>query len=249
LWLNQIGGRPTADPRVRKALVQALDLGEVIKVNTEGNGEPATGLVESQPKPCPGNTVTGLLPPHDVAAAGGLLDQSGWIKGSDGVRRKGGRQFALNLHYWPEVSPLNKPTVELLKQRWEPLGIHVQLVADNLAGFNKVMYQTSDYDVYMMGFGLSMPTQAVSYLSGPLPPKGQNVSGVHNKDYDALVAKAQTLVPPAACAYWNQAEQAIWRDLDLVPIAGKKEQWFLKNTQPQITGWNLPIPTSIRVFR
>ncbi len=249
LWLNQIGGRPTADPRVRKALVQALDLGEVIKVNTQGNGGPATGLVESKPKPCPGDTVAGLLPPHDVAAAEGLLDQAGWTKGSDGIRRKDGRTLALAVHYWPQVSPLNKPTVELLQRRWQPLGIQVKLMADNLAGFNNVMYKTSDYDVYMMGFGLSMPTQAVPFLSGAIPPKGQNVSGVHNKNYDALIAKALTLTPPAACAYWNQAEQAIWRNLDLVPIAGKQELWFLKNAEAQISGWNIPIPTSIRVFR
>lgn len=80
LWFNHLGGRPTAGKQVRQALVQALDLGQVVKVSTGGSGGPSTGLVTRQPRPCTADTVSGQFPKYDLAAAGALLDTAGWRK-------------------------------------------------------------------------------------------------------------------------------------------------------------------------
>jgi len=58
-----------------------------------------------------------------------------------------------------------------------------------------------------------------------------------------------TLVPPAACTYWDQAEQALWRDVDLVPIAKRPTYHYLKNARAEAWGYNLPVATSIRILR
>lgn len=249
LWLNQLGGRPLADIRVRQALVSALDLSEMVKISTGGVGTAATGLTPKEPKACPQNTVTGRLPRHDVAAAETLLDQAGWRKGSDGIRSKNGKALALDLHFEPAWAPLDKTTAELLAQRWHAIGIKVNLVGDTTMNGNRAMFQTSNYDVFLLGFNPSLPTILTSFVSGATPPKGKNLAGINNSDYNALADKAETMVPPAACTYWNQAEYALFRDVDVVPISNRPWLYYLKNAQAQVIGYKLPVPTSIRVLK
>ena len=150
LWFNHLGGRTTADKRVRQALVQALDLDEVIRVNTGGSGTAATGLVAMDPKPCPGDTVRGRLPRHDVLAAQAALEQAGWTKGADGIRTKDGRPLSIDLHYSAASSP-DKPTAELLAQRWKAIGVRTKINADSITTMNQVVFKTSNYDIYMQG--------------------------------------------------------------------------------------------------
>jgi peptide/nickel transport system substrate-binding protein len=249
LWFNQFDGRPAADERVRQALVKALDLKQVIKVNTGGTGKASAGLVAMAPKPCTGDTVAGQLPSQDVAAAGSLLDAGGWVKGPDGRRHKNGKPLTLQLHYVPSGSPLNAPTAELITKEWEAVGVQVKSVGDSAAVLTQVLHKTRNYDVLMQGFGFTLPTQMVPYFSGPVPPKGTNLAGVHNETYRALAIKAQALEADKACPIWNQAEQSLLRELDIVPIADRPETWFLHDARAQAAGWQLPIPTSLRVLQ
>ncbi len=248
LWFNQLGGRPTADKLVRQALASALDTDQLVKVSTGGTGTAATGLITNEPKPCTGNPVSGLLPKHDLAAAGSLLDQAGWTKGSDGVRRKNGKALSFNFHYPPSINTGYKPTAELLSQVWKALGVQIKLTADSSAAFNQAMFQTSNYDIYLVGFVAHLPSQMVPYVSGAVPPKGSNVAGINNSEYSASTAKASTLLPPEACQFWNQAEQALYRDVDVVPISDQAVPYFLQKAQAQISGAHIPIPTSLRVL-
>ncbi len=247
LRFNQIGGRPTADKRVRQALVHALDMAKVVEVSTGGAGTASTGLVALQPKPCTGDTVAGRLPGHDVATAESLLDQAGWVKGADGIRAKDGKRLSVGLHYVPSLFPLDKPTAELLSRQWKAIGVDVRLVVNSTVDVPKVLYETTDWDVFM-GLGTAyLPSQMAPFVSGPFPPKGTNLAGV-NRDYDALVAKAKALTPPAACTYWNQAEQALYRDVNLAPISNRPTFYYLKNARAAGAGYTIPIPTSIRLL-
>ncbi len=247
LWFNHLGNRPTADTRIRQSLVSALDLDEIVKVSTGGVGHRATGLV-LDPAPCPGDTVTAHMPKYDVALANGQLNADGWVKGSDGIRTKGGKRFTLDLHYVPSLSPTLKPTAELIAEKWGTIGIKVKLTAETFATMNQSLFSTSNYDVYLGGFGFNLPTQSVPYLSGPIPPKGTNVAGVVNKEYNTLATKAAAMTPPEACEYWNDAEVALWRNLDIVPISTRPQLYYLTKATAQGMPYNTPIPTSIRML-
>ncbi len=248
LWPNQLGGRPAADKRVRQALVQALDLGEVVKVWTGSAGKPSTGLVPSEPKACGGDTVTGRLPKHDPAAAETLLDQAGWTKGADGNRTKAGKPLTLAVHYRAEAK-FDKPAAELLAQRWRAVGAQVELVADTSTKLIEVLTKTMSYDVYLLPFGTTLPSSVVKYMSGPVPPAGTNYTGVKNSAYNELAAKAVTMTAPEACTYWNQAEQALLGEVDIIPVTNQPLRYYLKNTQPpQFNGYDSPIPSSIRAL-
>ncbi len=248
-WLsfNQRAARVTADKRLRQSMVQALELGEIVKVSTGGTGTAATGLLALEPKGCSGDTVTGALPAHDVAAAETLLDKAGWIKGADGVRRQNGKPLSIDLHYATYISSLDKPTAELIAQRWRAIGVDVRLTPDGTGQAIEVLYKTSNFDVYLIGYQFQLPSQMVPYLSGPVPPQGKNAAGIHNKQYESLVTKAGAMMPPEACGSWNEAERAITRNLDIAPISSRVDHWYLRAGQAEIQRYDAPVPTSLRV--
>jgi peptide/nickel transport system substrate-binding protein len=249
LYFNHIGGRPTADQQVRQALIQALDRTQLVKISSGGNGEPATKLLALEPRTCPGDTVNGQLATYDVAAAAALLDRAGWVKGSGGVRGKNGRPLTIDLHYGSDFDPLDKPTAEFVAQQWKAVGIKVTLSGDDAAKAVNVMNKTSNWDAYAQEYGFFLPTQLVPYASGTTPPNGINVAGIDNPTYDQLVAKAAAMTPPAACTLWNQAEQALIRQSDIMPISFRPTTFYLQHAQAQVAAFYYPIPTSIRVLR
>jgi peptide/nickel transport system substrate-binding protein len=249
LWFNQIGGRPTVDRRVRQALVSALDLSQLVKVSTSGYGTASAGLIALPPVPSHGDPLAGQLPAHNLAAAATLLDQAGWTKNANGTRARGGEPLMLDVHYSTVYLPAAQATAELMAQQWRMLGAQTKLTNDSAAALNKVLFQTSSYDVYVGGFGNDLPSQLIPYLSGPTPPNGTNLAGIRNRQYETLAAKAETLTPPAACGYWNQAEQALYHDVNPAPISNTTTAYFLHSAQAEVTGFDDPVPTSIRVLR
>ncbi len=251
LWFNQIGGRPTADKRVRTALAQAMDRDEVIKVlksTTGGSATVSTGLIDTEPLACPGDTVENRLPKHDPAAAAALLDAAGWTTGADGMRSKNGVPLELTLHYYPAQAYF-KPAGELIVRQWEAVGVRTEMKLDTVPGFTETMFSTSNYDVYESPFGFRLPSELVKYLSGTKPPDGTNISGVTNREYETLTAKARELVPPDACTFWQQAEHALWSNVDLLPIANRTVAYFLKGAKAEILYSFHLIPTSIRMVK
>ena len=252
LMFNQRRGHAAADKRVRQALVTALDLSQVVKVGTGGNGWAATRLIGLKPRACDDgtDTVTPELPKHDLAVANTLLDQAGWTKGKDGFRRKGGAPLTFNLVTFG-TSTWDKPAIQLVSGVWSSLGIKTNITSSDPNATNAQLYEKGDWDVLASGWHFSLPSGLVRFLSGPVPPDGTNINSLNNKKYNELTAKAVTMTPPAACPYWYQAEQAIVGNLDVVPISNRRESVFLRRSQAQVIqqlSVPSPIPTSIRVL-
>lgn len=248
LRFNQRPGHATQDKRVRQALVQALDLAQVVRVSTGGTGRPATGLALVEPRACTGDTVSGRLPAHDPASAAALLDQAGWAKDADGFRVRNGRRLTIQVLYPTAASIYDRPAAELMAQQWKAIGVDARLAAATPTVVAKALFQSGSWDIYT-ALGIAyLPSAWVPYLSGPFPPKGQNLGG-NNPEYMSLVAKAQGMTPPAACVYWNQAEQAAYGDLDIVPISDRRWSYFLDHAEAESAGYEQPVPTSVRVLR
>ena len=135
-FFNQMEGLPTADVAVRQALMGALDLEELMSVQTAGNGALATGLAVTLPKACPGDTVGAFLTAGaDLEAAAQLLDEAGWVMGADGVREKDGAPLTIRALYVVEIEN-SALSMELAMAAWQELGVDVQLQGVDQAQFN-----------------------------------------------------------------------------------------------------------------
>jgi peptide/nickel transport system substrate-binding protein len=246
LFYNQTSGRPSEDQAVRKALTQALDLTQLGKVLTNGKGKPSQGLVTENPKACTGDNVTGNLPAHDLAAAKSALDAAGWKVGPEGVRTKGGKRLSLTVLYGTYLGPTTTAGAEFMQQAWKSIGADVTLKGLDSPGVNQALTSTGAWDVWLGAFTTSLPSPLVPFLSGPVPPQGQNYAHIQNKQYEELVKKATTKSGAASCPDWNAAEVALIKAADLIPYVNTVSPTFGKNAK--FTVQSTIDPYSIRMY-
>jgi peptide/nickel transport system substrate-binding protein len=232
-WFNHTAGRPGADPVVRRALATGTDMTELANVATGGNGQPSRGFITLQPNQCSGgDTVSGNLPAFDVEAAKTLLEEGGWRAGADGVRSKDGRALEISFIYDAKGQDARTAGAELLASQWEDLGAKVELRALPEAQLNEQLFGTGAWDVAWATFTFNLPSQMVAFVSGPTPSEGgANFPAIGNEQYSADAARATGLVGKESCPVWADAEVALLRELDLVPMFDSVNKTYVKNAE------------------
>ncbi|SDM27012.1 peptide/nickel transport system substrate-binding protein [Nonomuraea maritima] len=237
--------RPGHDPAIRKALTQALNLTELGRIASGGTGRPATGLV-LEPRPCSGDTVTGHLPAHDVAAATAALDAAGWKPGPDGIRAKDGKQLTLRFMYATTRGAGVQAAAEYMAGAWHKIGVDVQLNGVIDTKLAESLSAAQDWDVVWLPIGVNLPSQLVGFLSGPSAPEGANYAHLANKQYEELIAKASRLPATEGCPMWLQAESALFENADLVPAVENTALVAAKGATFRVISATL-VATSIRL--
>jgi len=56
------------------------------------------------------------------------------------------------------------------------------------------------------------------------------------------------LVPPEACEYWAEAEQAMVKSIAVAPLSNGTRGWYFSGAEGEMRSYNSPIPTSLRVY-
>jgi peptide/nickel transport system substrate-binding protein len=246
MWFNQADGRPGADPAVRKALVQAVDLDQLAKVISSNRGGPGTQFAATSPSACQGNSVKDALPGHDLDAAKKALDEAGWKAGSDGVRAKDGTPLALTFVYDTGLGTGGSAAAELVNKAWKDLGVDVTTKPQDETAVVQTVFSTGDWDISWVPVNISSPDQIVPFLSGPAVPDGNNFAHISNADYDSGIAQAMTKNGAEGCDDWLKAESAIVRDADAIPFANQEATFFGKNATFEVN--DVLQPTSIRML-
>lgn len=247
MWFNQRKGHIGTDPLVRKALAMAIDSDQLTTVVTQGLGIRASSLAINPPRPCRTNTVQGALPAHDLAAARTVLDQAGWVAGADGKRAKDGRPLKLTLLYSAAGGEATAAGMELVSQWWQQLGVEVKLQKQSVNAFVQQLFQGNVWDAAWLGVGISYPNQFMSYATDPPSPKGQNFAAVSNPEYTRLAGQALATPGDAGCALWTRAEQALFRNVDVVPVDADGAVEFGNKARFQV-GRLGDEPTSLRLL-
>ncbi|MEV4313101.1 ABC transporter substrate-binding protein [Actinocrispum sp. NPDC049592] len=248
LWFNQKAGLPGADVAVRKGLTQALDLNQLTQVLTSGTGKPAKGLVAPGMTPCDPDTISGKLPAFDVQAAKTTLDAAGWRPGADGIRVKDGKRLAITLFYTTELGTTMQATAELMQKFWQPAGVEVALKGATQADISQVILAgQGSWDVSLIPLNVTVPGEAVPFLSGPTPPNGTNFAGIQNSKYTSLVQEASGIAGTAGCGKWAEAEQAIAENVDVVAFANANRPTFGKGATFELSQGSLD-PSTIRML-
>jgi peptide/nickel transport system substrate-binding protein len=245
-WYNQRAGRATGDPKVRKALTQALDLGQLRKVLTSDHGIAATTLAALEPVACHGDSVSHALPANDPQAAGALLDQAGWTKGSDGRRTKGGKPLRLTFLYQNSNAGGGDAAAELAVKQWKAIGVEATAHSQNETTLTGTIFGAGDWDVAWVSLNVSTPDQLVPFLSGPAAPHGNNFAAISDPGYDTAVKSAMGIQGVAGCRDWLAAESGLIAKADVVPFADSVVRTFGKTAEFQTPGQL--IPTSIRML-
>jgi peptide/nickel transport system substrate-binding protein len=231
LFFNENAGHPAANPAVRKALVQALNLAQLGTVATSGRGLKMTQLSLQNFTPCAGNSVAGNVPASNPSAARSALS---------GV--------SVKLLYATDAGPSYPPTAELAQQQLSAAGAKVTLEPQSTAALQGTIFGTGDWDVVIIGIGVANPSQISALISGPTPPNGINFAGIVNRDYKLAVSRATRRVGTAGCKYWLDAERALFKAADIAPLQVTTTATYGKNVKFAL-GVQGPMPTSLRLTK
>lgn len=229
IFFNENPGHPAANPAVRKALVEALNLGQIGKVATSGLGLKMTQLSLQNFTPCVGNSVTGSVPAFNPAAAKAALS---------GV--------SVKLLYATDAGPSYPPAAELAQEQLSSAGAKVSLEPQSTAVLQGTIFGTGDWDIVIIGIGVANPAQFTSLISGPTPPHGTNFAGINNAGYKAAVARANRRVGAAGCKLWLNGERALFKAGDIAPLAVSTAAIYGRGLTFAL-GVQGPIPTTLRL--
>ena len=232
LFFNENPGHPAANPAVRKALVQALNLNQIGTVATSGRGLKMTQLSLQNFTPCAGNSVSGNVPAYNPSAAKSVLSGAGTIK----------------LLYATDAGPTYPPAAELMQQQLSSAGAKVALEPQSTASLQGTIFGTGDWDVVIIGIGVANPSQFTSLVSGPAPPHGTNFAGIANAGYKQSVARANRRVGTAGCKYWLAAESSLFKAADVAPLQVTTSATYGKGMSFSL-GLQGPVPTSLRLTK
>ena len=203
IWFNEKKGHPTSNVTVRKGIIQALQVGQLGKVFTSGDGVPMKQLTLKSFTPCAGDSVTGNVPKHNLASAQKALS------GHPG----------LSILYANDGGPGSAAAAALMQSQLSSAGDNnVTLDGTTTPNLLGTLFGGGNWDVAIVPLGVSAPSQLVPFLSGATPAGGGvNFAAIHNVAYGNQVAQAQNASGATSCTHWLAAEKAIFRHGDLLP--------------------------------
>jgi peptide/nickel transport system substrate-binding protein len=247
---NQRPGRILADPKLRTALIEAVDRQKTGEVAVGGGKVDLAGDVKAKGTACYADAATGNLPAYDPAAAKRLLDSDGWKIGPGGIRQKGGKPLHLTLITPPDQAATLPATSEYMAQEWKSIGVDAKVVTVTENALVADLYQTGNWDIFVNATpNEPLPSQLIPFFSGTVPPKGVNFAGIDNPDYVRLTGKALHLAGDASCPVWLQAVGALFKAANVLVIAnGGMPYYGYKATFTLGNNFNL-MPTTIRLSK
>ena len=133
-----------SDVRVRQALIAGIDRQAIIDTLFSDSYPLATGILAKQAL---GYTDTSSFHSHDPKKAERLLDEAGFVKGSDGIRAKDGLKLSLTFNE-ALPQPRSKEVVTLIQEQLRPLGVEVVLFSGDQAAQDQARLDADTIQVY-----------------------------------------------------------------------------------------------------
>lgn len=193
-----------SDPKVREALSLLIDR-DLLQKHIFGR----TGIATANFLNSPARYVSpNNLPRYDIDAAKSLLDEAGWLPGSDGVRQKDG--VRLSFLFQTTVHSLRQKVQAVIKQSFGKAGIELELKSVSPAVFfssdeanpdtNSKFY--ADMQMYTTTMYQPDPERLLNqFVSWEVSSKsnqwrGRNFTRWQNEEYDRVYREATREVDP-----------------------------------------------------
>ena len=209
----RVDKKPFSDRRVREALAIAIDLKSILDAVFQGSGVPSASLV---PSALWGHNSALKPRAHDTARAKALLVEAGYPNG-----------FATDLWAIPVTRaymPNGRRTAELIQADWARIGVTAKIVTFEWGEFLK-RRRAGEADVTMMGgtWDYPDPSELLVWNTCDAIAGGNNVSHWCNKDFSALVQKADIVTDQAERArLYEQAQVLYHEDIPGIILADVK---------------------------
>ncbi|GII79863.1 hypothetical protein Sru01_48450 [Sphaerisporangium rufum] len=226
-----------SDVRVRRAIALGIDREAIARSDLQGldwkasvlNNHFFMGTQDGH------RDNAGPLGRHDPRAAERLLDAAGWHR-SGQVRRRGGTELAVRFVI-PAGLPLGRSEGELVQAMLRKIGVRVtvqQVPSDDF--FTKYIIP-GNFDIAPFSYiGTPFPVSSSygTYADKVVGADGRpqwnaNFGRSGSPEIDAAMRKASSdLNPERARADANEADALIWRQVNVLPLYQRPQNWAVK---------------------
>ena len=224
--------REFQDPKVRKALLEAIDRDGIVRDVLAGLGARADSLI---PRSSPFFDATKSPPvPFSLAAARKDLTDAGWKAGDTSWTPKGAKDPLVIELLSPEESanPVAYAAAKLVVEAWHDLGLavrHVPLPASELLG-TRLAQGTFQVALVPLAIGLD-PDLYPLLASSQTRTGGSNIAGLQDPALDALLVAARTPVAEVDRKTAYAALQArLAEQTYVLPLAFRDEYVLFRDT-------------------
>jgi peptide/nickel transport system substrate-binding protein len=203
---------PFADRKVRQALSYAIDRQAVLDKIYVGKGRLATGPIN----PLVAWAYTDAVDQYryDPALAQKLLDEAGWARGPDGIRRKGGQPLKFTLDF-DRGNPVREQTAVVARQYRKDIGVDVELrVSEFNALLTRIRTRPNPLQAWVLWYITPPEADLLAYYhsQGTL-----NEFGYGNPEVDRLLAEGRaTFDQKERARLYQQAQKLIAADAPVV---------------------------------
>jgi len=224
------------DLNVRKAMAMAIDHTALINVARRGQASPL--CTDHGSAYTPGYEPNAPCPPYSVSAANALLQQDGWVMGSDGVRTKNGQR--LEFQYSTTANNAWRAADEnILQQDFKAIGVKIDIQnypASTFFGTFLPAGKPGKYDLaeFENNFPYD-PDDASEFSCAAIPTAANSYSGANfsfycNKQLDSLFLKEQaTDNASARQQIFDQIHQIYLTQFPFVTLYGPVDIAMVKN--------------------
>jgi peptide/nickel transport system substrate-binding protein len=248
LWIDEdsdgVNDNPhpfLSDYNVRRALSLAIDRNVIVQVGYGFAGVPSCNVLAAPA--IYASTANDECLAQNVEEANRLLDEAGWLPGSDGVRQKDG--VRLSILYVTSTNSVRQGTQALIKQMWEAIGVETELRNIDSAVFfggDPASPDTygkfyADIIMYTNDFpGTDPETYMGNWVCGEISGPdnqwlGNNIPRWCNTEYEALVAQmSTTAVLEERTTLAKQMNDMLMQDYVMIPLVHRGDVSASNNT-------------------
>jgi len=205
------GNPALADPIVREAIALSINKQDIVDIVMQGLASPGDSIVP----PTLGGGFWHSPNIKDVQfnteEAGRILEEAGYVLGSDGVRAKGDVRLEFRLQF-PSDSSSAPRTAEMMAGWFSQAGMKVTPEAVDPDSLTAATTPAGDYDLVLWGWGPDPdPDFILSVMTtDQFVDGGWSDSGYHNPEYDQLYLDQQKIVDKA------ERQKVVWKMQEMV---------------------------------
>ena len=187
------GNPALKDPIVREAMALAIDKQDITDIVWQGLAQPEWSVVSPALAGGFWHNPNIQDVPFDLAKANQLLEDAGYIKGSDGIREKDGVRLDMRLQYDPTSAEYAR-IADLMTGWFGEIGLKTNPEAVDPDRLTELTTGVGDYDLVIWGWGADPDPDFILsiFLTDQYVVGGWSDSGYHNPEYDQLYFDQQT---------------------------------------------------------
>ncbi|MDR7512761.1 MAG: ABC transporter substrate-binding protein, partial [Armatimonadota bacterium] len=203
---------PFTDRKVRQALTHAVDRKAILDKIYLGRGRLATGPINPLVQWAYTDRVHQF--PYDPALAQKLLEEAGWQRGPDGIRRKGGQPLRITLDV-DRGNPVREQTAVVVRQYWRDVGVDAEV---RISEFNALLSRIRSRPNPLQTWTLWYITPPEADIMGYYHSTGTlNEFGYENPELDRLLEQGRATADPQARArIYQQAQRFMAWDAPVI---------------------------------